>query len=86
MLENKLATPSIEATDNLNADLATDGVCEVKEVINTTIPNSETSLRHLFYLEYKNKFQDGQVNPIVYSRFGKMCYDSNEQFNPSTFN
>jgi len=34
-----------------NADLA-----DFKEVINTTVPNSETSLRHLFYLEYKKQF------------------------------
>jgi len=61
MLENKLApTGEAAAAENLNADLVTDGVGEVKEVVNTTIPNSETSLRHLFYLEYKNKFQDGQ--------------------------
>jgi hypothetical protein len=50
----------------------------VKEVIKEAFMNSETSLRHLFYLEYKKNFIDGSTNPIVYSRFGKQSYDSNE--------
>lgn len=33
--------------------------------------NDHSSLRHFFYLEYKRNFPEGQVNPIVYSRFGK---------------
>lgn len=49
-------------------------------------PNHETSLRHLFYLEYKKKFSDGQANPIVYSRFGKAHYNSDEKFDTENFN
>lgn len=49
-------------------------------------PNHETSLRHLFYLEYKKKFVDGQANPIVYSRFGKAHYTSDEKFDTDNFN
>jgi hypothetical protein len=47
--------------------------------------NSETSLRHMFYLEYKKTFNDGQQNPIVYSRFGKQHYNSDEKFDPNNF-
>jgi hypothetical protein len=45
------------------------------------INGGEKSLRELFYLEYK-KTLDGQANPIVYSRFGKQSYDSEEKFKP----
>jgi hypothetical protein len=48
--------------------------------------NSETSLRHLFYLEYKKNFADGEKNPIIYSRFGKKFYGSDEKFDPNNFN
>ena len=48
--------------------------------------NHETSLRHFFYLEYKKKFEEGKQNPIVYSRFGKAHYASEEQFDNSNFN
>ena len=47
--------------------------------------NSETSLRHLFYLEYKKQFSDGQENPIVYSRFGKAFYGSDQKYDPNNF-
>lgn len=47
---------------------------------------SETSLRHHFYLEYKKNFPDGKQNPIVYSRFGKQHYKSNEKFDVDNFN
>jgi len=43
---------------------------QVKQIVQTNY-NTESSLRHLFYLEYKKKFPEGQSNPIVYSRFGK---------------
>lgn len=49
-------------------------------------PNQESSLRHFFYLEYKKNFPEGQENPIVYSRFGKKFYGSNESYNSTTFN
>ena len=48
--------------------------------------NHETSLRHFFYLEYKKKFEEGKQNPIVYSRFGKQHYASDEQFDNANFN
>lgn len=48
--------------------------------------NHETSLRHFFYLEYKKKFDEGKQNPIVYSRFGKQYYASDEQFDNNNFN
>ena len=48
--------------------------------------NYETSLRHLFYLEYKTKFPEGERNPIVYSRFGKSHYSSEEKFDNANFN
>jgi hypothetical protein len=47
--------------------------------------NSETSLRHLFYLEYKKSFTDGNQNPIVFSKFGKKFYGSDEKFDPNNF-
>jgi cytosolic carboxypeptidase protein 2/3 len=47
---------------------------------------SETSLRHLFYLEYKKNFPEGQRNPIVYSRFGKEHYRSDDKFDVNNFN
>jgi hypothetical protein len=37
-------------------------------------------------LEYKKNFPDGQTNPIVYSRFGKTNYDSDEKFDINNFN
>lgn len=49
-------------------------------VIKDEASNHETSLRHFFYLEYKTKFNEGSQNPIVYSRFGKKFYDSQEKF------
>ena len=58
---------------------------EVQEVIRDAT-TSETSLRHLFYLEYKKNFPEGQKNPIVYSRFGKAHYRSNEKFDVNNFN
>ena len=57
----------------------------VKEVVKEAFMNSETSLRHLFYLEYKKNFVDGSANPIVYSRFGKQSYDSMEAFDNNNF-
>jgi len=51
-----------------------------------TAQNTETSLRHLFYLEYKSKFPEGKQNPIVYSRFGKCHYHSAEKFDTNNFN
>ena len=59
---------------------------QVKEVFQANPYNSEVSLRHLFYLEYKKKFPEGQVNPIVYSRFGKQNYTSDEKFDTDNFN
>ena len=43
-------------------------------------------MRHFFYLEYKKKFEEGKQNPIVYSRFGKQHYASDEQFDNNNFN
>ena len=43
------------------------------------------SLREIFYLEYK-RLPEGTTNPIVYSRFGKEHYNSNERFDPDNFN
>lgn len=43
-------------------------------------------MRHLFYLEYKKKFVDDRANPIVYSRFGKTSYNSDEKFDAENFN
>ena len=57
----------------------------VQEVVQQA-HNTETSLRHLFYLEYKKNFPDGQANPIVYSRFGKTKYNSGEAFDMNNFN
>ena len=47
-----------------------EGEQDVQEVIREAT-TSETSLRHLFYLEYKTNFPEGEQNPIVYSRFAK---------------
>ena len=58
---------------------------EVQEVVKEAT-NTETSLRHLFYMEYKKNFPEGQQNPIVYSRFGKQHYKSNEKFDINNFN
>ena len=58
---------------------------QVKQIVQTNY-NTESSLRHLFYLEYKKKFPEGQSNPIVYSRFGKQHYNSDEKFDSSNFN
>ena len=58
---------------------------QVQQVVQQS-HNSETSLRHLFYLEYKKNFPEGQSNPIVYSRFGKKTYNSNEAFDLDNFN
>ena len=55
-------------------------------VIQQEATNHETSLRHYFYLEYKQKFADGGSNPVVYSRFGKKFYDSQEKFDTQNFN
>lgn len=66
-------------------DTEEDGI-QVKEIIQANPYNSEASLRHLFYLEYKKKFADQQTNPIVYSRFGKSSYNSDEKFDPENFN
>ena len=57
----------------------------VKEVVKEAFMNSETSLRHLLYLEYKKNFVDGSANPIVYSRFGKQSYESMESFDNNNF-
>lgn len=57
----------------------------VKEVVKEAFMNSETSLRHLFYLEYKKNFPEGSTNPIIYSRFGKQSYDSPEVFDNNNF-
>ncbi len=65
------------------------GDCDQPRILQQYVqqtPNSETSLRHFFYLEFKRNFQDGQQNPIVYSRFGKRSYDSEERFDPASFN
>lgn len=59
---------------------------EVQEVVREAFSNCETSLRHLFYLEYKRNFMDGSPNPIVYSRYGKKHYDSDEKFDHNNFN
>ena len=48
--------------------------------------NTDTNLRSYFYMEYKKNFGDGQKNPIVYSKFGKQCYNSNERFDKENFN
>lgn len=48
------------------------------------VNGGEKSLREIFYLEYK-KQPEGQKNPIVYSRFGKKSYESEEKFDPETF-
>lgn len=40
----------------------------------------------MFYLEYKRNFMDGSANPIVYSRYGKKHYDSDEKFDNNNFN
>lgn len=70
------------ATDFMKKE---EGDQEVQEVVHEA-STSETSLRHLFYLEYKNNFPDGKVNPIVYSRFGKQHYKSAEKFDVNNFN
>ena len=62
-----------------------DGDEKVQQVIHQNIQNSETSLRHLFYLEYKKSFNEGQHNPIVFSKFGKKFYGSDEKFDPNNF-
>jgi hypothetical protein len=49
-------------------------------------PNNEASLKHFFYLEYKKNFDEGKCNPIVYSRYGKYSYTSNENFDNNNFN
>jgi hypothetical protein len=56
------------------------------QIVQQNVPNTETSLRHLFYLEYKKNFPEGEFNPIVYSRFGKISYDSDCRFDPNNFN
>lgn len=66
--------------------VADDAQQEVQQVVKEAFVNAETSLRHLFYLEYKRIFQDGLTNPIVYSRFGKQSYDSDERFDNNNFN
>ena len=58
---------------------------KVQQVVQAA-QNSETSLRHLFYLEYKSKFPEGKQNPIVYSRFGKCYYNSDQKFDTNNFN
>ena len=70
------------ATDFMKKE---EGDQEVQEVVHEA-STSETSLRHLFYLEYKNNFPEGKVNPIVYSRFGKQHYKSAEKFDVNNFN
>ena len=67
-------------------DSPTDENLEAKVHIVEKAPNHETSLRHFFYLEYKKKFGDGIQNPIVYSRFGKSHYHSDERFEKDNFN
>ena len=37
-------------------------------------------------MEYKTKFPEGERNPIVYSRFGKTHYSSDEKFDNANFN
>ena len=44
----------------------------------------DQTLRHFFYLEFK-KPAPGELNPIVYSKFGKQNYDSEEKFCAETF-
>jgi len=63
----------------LNKNSTVEGLTEGEMPI-----NSETSLRHFFYQEYR-KMSNGERNPIVYSRFGKSSYDANEKFNPENF-
>ena len=48
--------------------------------------SSDTSLRNYFYMEYKKNFPEGQKNPIIYSKFGKSSYTSNERFDRENFN
>jgi len=58
----------------------------VTQVVNQQVTNQETTLRHFFYLEYKKNFAEGEKNPIVYSKFGKQHYFSDEKFDPNNFN
>ena len=58
---------------------------QVEKVVAQPV-NNETSLRHLFYMEYKRNFPEGQTNPIVYSRYGKQHYASDEKFDTANFN
>lgn len=75
---NLLQTPTTAADQD-------NGQEQVQEVVYQN-KQMETSLRHFFYLEYKSKFQDNETNPIVYSRFGKTHYHSNEKFDTNNFN
>lgn len=69
-----------------NAEQNEEDKVQVKEVFQANPYNSENTLRHLFYMEYKKKFPEGQYNPIVYSRFGKQYYNSDEKFDSDNFN
>lgn len=51
---------------------------------NNAFTGGEKSLREIFYLEYK-KHPEGVKNPIVYSRFGKKNYESDEKFDSDKF-
>lgn len=55
----------------------------VQQVVHQALQNQEVSLRQLFFLEYKKNFPDGQTNPIVYSKFGKKNYNSDESYDPN---
>lgn len=84
-----------DQTKSANKDLVNDAgpqadedaekPAKIEQVVQQS-QNSETSLRHLFYLEYKRNFHDGSCNPVVYSRFGKSTYDSDEKFDTNNFN
>ena len=54
----------------------------MQQVIQQAIHSSQSTLKPFFYLEYKQKFDEGQSNPIVYSKFGKQFYGSLEKFDP----
>ena len=80
-------TGAAAATINGNQEISNNG----QSALNTTVvvedqsnPGNETSLRHFFYLEYR-KNGESEKNPIVYSRFGKQHYDSEDKFNTENF-
>ena len=71
---------------NGNSESANNGqqVVSTPGIEDQSNPGNETSLRHFFYLEYR-KLGEGEKNPVVYSRFGKQHYDSEDKFNTDNF-